>query len=64
MNSTMPSEKEINTIERMKYVEKWADYVVTHKDWSKLQKELIDSQIENASMVKLTKRQVREIKGK
>jgi len=60
----MPSEKEINTIERMKYVEKWADYVVTHKDWSKLQKELIDSQIENASMVKLTKRQVREIKGK
>ena len=60
----MASEKEINTFERMKYVEKWADYVVTHKDWSKLQKELIDSQIENAMHIKLTKGQVNGIKEK
>ena len=58
----MASEKEINAHERMKYVEKWADYVITHKNWSKLQKELIDSQIENAFMVKLSKEQVKKIK--
>lgn len=29
--------------ERMRYVEKWAQYVVSHDDWSRLQKELIDS---------------------
>ena len=58
----MASEKEINAFERMKYVEKWADYVITHNDWSKLQKELIDSQIENAFRVKLTKEQVKKIK--
>ena len=63
MTYDMASEKEINNIERMKYVEKWANYVNTHKDWSKLQKELIDSQIENAFNVKLTKEQVRKIKG-
>ena len=59
----MASEKEINAFERMKYVEKWADYVATHKNWSELQKELIDSQIENAMHIKLTKRQVKGIKG-
>ena len=58
----MASEKELNNIERMKYVEKWADYVTKHKNWSKLQKELIDSQLENAFQVKLTKEQVRKIK--
>lgn len=63
MNSSM-DEKEVNSSERMKYIEKWADYVVTHKNWSKLQKELIDSQLENASRVKLTKEQVRKIKDK
>ena len=60
----MASEKEINVFERMKYVEKWADYVVNHKNWSELQKELIDSQLENAFRVKLSKEQVRKIKGK
>ena len=60
----MASEKEINAFERMKYVEKWAGYVVTHKDWSQLQKELIDSQIENAFRVKLSKEQVKRIKGR
>ena len=57
------SAEEIDEMSRMKYVEKWAAYVVSHDDWSKLQKELIDSQIENAMQVKLSKEQVREIKG-
>ena len=60
----MVSEKEINSMERMKYVEKWANYVITHKNWSKLQKELVDSQIDNAFQMKLTKEQVKAIKGK
>lgn len=59
----MTSEREINASERMKYVDKWANYVISHKNWSKLQAELIDSQIENAFRVKLTKKQVRKIKG-
>ena len=58
----MASESEINSFERMKYVEKWASYVVTHQDWSELQKELIDSQIYNAFNVKLSKEQVKKIK--
>ena len=50
----------------MKYVEKWAEFVKNNPDevWSKMQKELIDSQIENAERVKLTKEQVRYIKGR
>jgi len=59
----MVSESEINSFERMKYVEKWANYVVRHQDWSELQKELIDSQIDNAFNVKLSKEQVKKIKG-
>lgn len=59
----MASEREINASERMKYVDKWANYVVSHKDWSKLQKELIDSQLENAFRVNLSKEQVKRIKG-
>jgi len=56
-------DREINTRERMKYVEKWADYVIKHKDWSELQKELIDSQLEIAFRVKLSKTQVKRIKN-
>ena len=63
MNSPMATEEELHTIERMKYVEKWAHYVITHDDWSTQQKELIDSQLENASQIRLTKEQVRKIKG-
>lgn len=49
---------------RMDFVEKWARFVAEKPDeeWSKLQAELIDSQIENAEQVKLTKYQVRYIK--
>ena len=59
----MAGEKGINAHERMKYVEKWAGYVVTHNNWSQLQKELIDSQLENAFRVKLSKEHVKGIKG-
>ena len=52
--------------ERLYFVEKWAHYVREHsdEDWSRQQKVLIDSQIKNAKNVKLTKEQVKYIKGK
>lgn len=45
---------------RMNFVEKWAHYVCEHADadWSQLQKELIDSQLQNAENIKLTREQV------
>ncbi len=48
---------------RMQFVEKWANFVKENpdKEWSKLQKELIDSQLSNS--IKLTKEQVKKIKG-
>ena len=51
---------------RMDFVEKWAKFVVEHPDeeWSKLQAELINSQLENAEQVKLSKYQVDYIKKK
>jgi len=51
---------------RMDFVEKWAAFVSTHsnEEWSRLQTELIDSQIENAQQVCLTKEQVSYIKQK
>lgn len=47
---------------RMQFVEKWANFVKENpdKEWSKLQKELIDSQLSNS--IKLTKEQVDKIK--
>ena len=50
---------------RMDFVEKWANFVIEHSDgeWSKLQAELIDSQIENAHQIKLTQEQVNYIKN-
>ena len=59
----MATEQEINLAERMKYVEKWAQYVLTHDDWSTLQKELINSQLENAATIRLTKEQIEKIKS-
>ncbi|HIH39563.1 TPA: hypothetical protein HA219_02500 [Candidatus Woesearchaeota archaeon] len=49
---------------RMDFVEKWAAFVSIHsdKEWSKLQAELIDSQIDNAQQLCLTKEQVSYIK--
>lgn len=49
---------------RMENVERWANYVINNPiRWSKLQAELIDSQIENAEQIKLTKEQIKYIKG-
>jgi len=52
--------------ERMKFVEKWANFVISHdaSEWSAMQAELIDSQIQNAIEVGLTKEQVDYIKKK
>lgn len=49
---------------RMFFVEKWARFVCEHsdKEWSILQKELIDSQIENAKKINLSREQVDTIK--
>lgn len=49
---------------RMDFVEKWAKFVTDHpdKEWSGLQAELIDAQIENAQNIALTKKQVDYIK--
>ena len=49
---------------RMDFVEKWAKFVTSHsdKEWSGLQAELIDSQIDNAQTIGLTKEQVSYIK--
>ena len=49
---------------RKYFVEKWARYVREHdnEDWSRQQKILIDSQIENAKNIKLTREQVDYIK--
>ena len=51
--------------ERMEAVERWAKYVLEHDDmeWSKHQAVLIDSQIESAQMINLSKEQVDSLKG-
>jgi len=51
---------------RMDFVEKWAKFVAEHPDeeWSRLQADLINSQLENARQIKLTKEQVNFIKNK
>ncbi len=48
--------------QRMESVERWANYVINNKDWSRQQKMFIDAQIRNARAVGLTKEQVEYIK--
>ena len=64
MNKLKPGKT--NAEERMNFVEYWAEYVRTHPDeeWSKQQKVLIDSQIQSARKIKLTREQVEYIKGR
>lgn len=52
--------------ERMKFVEKWANYVKESPDreWSRQQAILINSQIRNARKIGLTREQVDYIKEK
>ncbi len=49
--------------QRMEAVEKWAKYVIENDGWSEQQKRFIDSQIENARNIGLTKEQARYIRG-
>ena len=51
-----------NQNERMRFVDKWAEYVKTHsdKDWSKQQNVIINSSLKSASM---TKEQFFKMKG-
>jgi len=55
-----------NKQERMNFVEYWADFVKNNPDkiWSKQQKILIDSQIENARNFKISRKDYLEIKKK
>jgi len=48
--------------QRMENVDRWAKYVIENDDWSEQQKILIDSQIDNARKIGLTKEQVKYIK--
>lgn len=51
---------------RMEKVEKWAKFVCEHDDsvWSEMQANLINSQLESARQIKLTREQVDYIKQK
>ena len=46
----LKDEKEINFLERLRFVEYWVNYIRTHndKEWSRQQKNLIDSQFQIA----------------
>lgn len=54
-----------NREDRMNFVEYWANYVRTHPDkvWSRQQKIVIDSQMQNARHCKLTPQEYLKIKG-
>ena len=57
-------DKEKNQRERIKFIEFWANYIRTHsdKEWSRQQKVLIDSQVNNAKKQLITVKQYLEIK--
>ena len=54
-----------NAEERMNFVEYWAEYVRTHPDeeWSRQQKMLIDSQLQNARKSSLSAKEYLKMKG-
>lgn len=58
------NELEKNNQERMRFVEKWANYVISNKDWSKQQAVLINSQLTNAKQIRLSKEEVAGFKEK
>ena len=43
-----------NQEERMRFIDKWAEYVKTHsdKEWSKQQNKIINSNLKSSSMTK------------
>jgi hypothetical protein len=54
-----------NKEDRMNFVEYWAEYVRSHPDkvWSRQQNILINSMMQNAKNVKLTREEYLKIKG-
>ena len=60
----MNKDIESNKKQRMEFVEKWAAFVCDNDaiKWSRLQKEFLDSQFDNARAINLSKEQVRYIK--
>lgn len=61
MNQT---ERQVHLTNRLSHVEQWARFVTQHptKEWSRLQAELINSQIENAQQINLNAKEVEAIK--
>lgn len=59
-----PTERQDHLTHRLSHVEKWARFVTQHptKEWSTLQAELINSQIENALQINLSAKEVEAIK--
>ena len=56
--------RKLNDQDRMWYVNRWADYVKTHsdKEWSEQQNVIINSQLQSAQAVPLTREQYLKIK--
>ena len=56
--------RKLNDEDRMWYVNRWADYVKTHsdKEWSEQQNVIINSQLQSAQAVPLTREQYLKIK--
>ena len=61
MNSIERKEHEAR---RLKETERWASFVKDHSnpEWSNLQADLIDSQLNNAARMGLTRKQVEDLK--
>jgi len=58
--------KKDNKEDRMNFVEYWAEYVKTHSDgeWSRQQNILIDSQIQNARSLQLSRKDYIKLKSR
>ena len=56
--------RKLNDQDRMWYVNRWANYVKTHsdKEWSEQQNVIINSQLQSARAVPLTREQYLKIK--
>jgi hypothetical protein len=45
------------------FIKQWAEYVITHDDWSQLHARFLNAQVRNAKQVKLTKEQVAKMRA-
>ncbi len=67
MKSPIKTERDFlawNRQDRLQWIERWAEYVNTHDDWSQQQKIFIDAQICNARAVSLSREDVDAFKLK